>query len=51
MPRYIVQRTFPQGLGISVDEGGTNICRAVVDRNADDVLGVIPSGPAWRALP
>ena len=35
MHRYIVQRTFPQGLEISVDEGGTNVCRAVIDRNAE----------------
>ena len=36
MPRYVVQRTFPQGLEIPVDEGGAEICRAVIDRNAED---------------
>jgi hypothetical protein len=35
LPRYMVQRTFPQGLEIPVDEGGTNVCRAVIDRNAE----------------
>jgi hypothetical protein len=36
MPRYIVQRTFPDGLVIPVDDGGGEICRAVIERNADD---------------
>jgi hypothetical protein len=38
MPRYMVQRTFPHGLEIPVADGGAEICRAVVERNAD--LGV-----------
>lgn len=36
MPRYMVQRTFPQGLRIPVADGSADICRAVVERNADD---------------
>ena len=36
MPRYVVQRTFPQGLHIPVSDGGTDLCRAIVDRNAED---------------
>jgi uncharacterized protein DUF4242 len=36
MPRYMVERTFPHGLEIPVDEGGTAICRAVIERNAED---------------
>ena len=36
MPRYVVQRTFPQGLEIPVADGGADICRAVIERNADD---------------
>ena len=36
MPRYIVQRTFPEGLHIPVENGGADICRAVVERNADE---------------
>jgi hypothetical protein len=35
LPRYMVQRTFPEGLEIPVDEDGTNVCRAVIDRNAE----------------
>jgi len=29
MPRYMVQRTFPQGLEIPVADGGAEICRTV----------------------
>jgi len=36
VPRYIVQRTFPDGLEIPVDNGGADICRKVVERNADE---------------
>ena len=35
MPRYVVQRTFPDGLLIPTD-GGPDVCRAVVDQNADE---------------
>lgn len=38
MPRYIVERTFKEGLGIPVTEAGAQVCLGVVDRNAD--LGV-----------
>jgi hypothetical protein len=36
MPRYIVERTFPDGLRIPRDEKGAESCRSVVERNADD---------------
>jgi len=36
MPRYMVHRTFPDGLAIPVDDGGAEICRAVIERNADE---------------
>ena len=38
MPRYMVERTFPQGLQIPVTENGAQVCLGVVGRNAD--LGV-----------
>ena len=38
MPRYLVQRTFPDGLHIPVTEEGAIACLGVVARNAD--LGV-----------
>ncbi len=36
MPRYIVQRTFPDGLQIPITEEGAEVCRGVVQRNATD---------------
>jgi Protein of unknown function (DUF4242) len=36
MPRYVVERTFPDGLSIPVDAQGADICLGVVDLNADD---------------
>src|SRR5579859_1740853 len=35
MPRYVVERTFPDGLRIPIDNGGAELCRAVVERNAE----------------
>jgi hypothetical protein len=32
MPRYLVERSFPEGLAIPVDEGGAKACQVVVDR-------------------
>jgi Protein of unknown function (DUF4242) len=36
MPRYIVERTFLDGLSIPRDEKGAESCRGAVERNADD---------------
>ena len=36
MPRYMVQRTFPEGLHIPVADGGAELCRTVVERNSDE---------------
>ena len=36
MPRYIVQRTFPEGLAIPIANGGAQTCQTVVDRNAEE---------------
>ncbi len=33
MPRYMVERTFPDGLTISQDDTGAKTCLAVVDGN------------------
>jgi hypothetical protein len=33
MPRYLVERTFPDGVPIP---SGTQLCLAVVERNADE---------------
>lgn len=40
MPRYLVERTFAEGLRIPVDNGGAELCRGVVERNAE-------SGVTW----
>jgi hypothetical protein len=34
MPRYIVERTFPDGLHIPVNAEGAQACNAVIDANA-----------------
>ena len=36
MPRYIVERTFSDGLQIPADEQGAKACMAVVDVNATE---------------
>ena len=38
MPRYIVERTFPEGLEIPANEEGASTCMRVVDNNG--ALGV-----------
>ena len=40
MPRYLVQRTFPDGLHIPVDNKGADVCMSVVGTNAK-------SGVTW----
>ena len=35
MPRYVVQRSFSEGLHIPVDDEGAAVCGAVVTRNAE----------------
>ncbi len=36
MPRYLIERNFPEGLCIPQDETGASVCRDVVDGNAQD---------------
>jgi hypothetical protein len=36
MPRYVVERTFPNGLRIRAGARGAELCLGVVDRNADE---------------
>ena len=35
MPRYLVERSFPDPPGFPVDDGGRLDCATVVERNAD----------------
>jgi hypothetical protein len=43
MPRYIVQRTFPDGLQIPVGAGGADLCRGVIEHNAQEGVTWISS--------
>ena len=36
MPRYVVERTFPDGLIIPMNEMGAQTCLSVVSNNAQD---------------
>ena len=38
MPRYLVERTFPDGLAIPVNDQGAQVCLAVVGNNTDDAV-------------
>jgi Protein of unknown function (DUF4242) len=43
MPRYIVQRRFPEGLHIPVDREGADLCRRVIEHNAEEGVTWISS--------
>jgi hypothetical protein len=43
MPRYVVERTFPDGLIIPMDETGAQMCHAVVSHNAQEQVTWIHS--------
>lgn len=36
MPRYMVQRTFPERLRIPISDDGVELCRSVVEGNAEE---------------
>jgi hypothetical protein len=38
MPRYLVERTFPDGLRIPPNDEGARLCLDVVTQNADDLV-------------
>jgi len=33
MPRYLVERTFPEALAVPAGAGGAEACRSVIERN------------------
>lgn len=43
MPRYVVQRTFPKGLHTPTQNGGAELCRGVIERNAEEGVTWITS--------
>jgi Protein of unknown function (DUF4242) len=36
MPRYLIERTFPDGLRIPIDDSGVEACRGVVAHNVEE---------------
>ncbi len=36
MPRYLVERTFREGLRIPIDDKGATVCGGVIARNAEE---------------
>ena len=36
MPRYVIERAFPEGLSIPINDEGAQVCCGVVDGNAID---------------
>ena len=38
MPRYLVERTFPDTLAIPMNEAGAQVCQTVVRTNAEDLV-------------
>jgi hypothetical protein len=43
MPRYIVERTFPDGLNIPVNEDGAGALRGIVATNAEEGVNWVHS--------
>lgn len=38
MPRYLLERSFPDGLAIPTDAEGAEACLGVVNRNSEDAV-------------
>jgi Protein of unknown function (DUF4242) len=36
MPRYVVERTFSEGLRITAEFESVELCRSMIERNADE---------------
>jgi Protein of unknown function (DUF4242) len=36
MSRYLIEREFPEGLSIPLDEAGAILCRRIAENNAED---------------
>jgi hypothetical protein len=43
MPRYVVQRTFPEGLAIPTTPDGAKTCLVVVENNAEEEVTWVTS--------
>lgn len=43
MPRYLVERSFPDGLKIPINDDGAQLCRLIALNNAEDEVTWIHS--------
>ena len=43
MPRYMVERSFVDGLAIPVNDEGAGVCRAVIGNNTEDLVTWVQS--------
>ena len=43
MPRYLVERTFPDTLSIPLNEAGAQVCQTVVNTNAEALVTWVQS--------
>ena len=43
MPRYVVQRTFPDGLHVPVANGGSELFQPIIERNAEEGVNWVHS--------
>lgn len=43
MPRYMIERTFTEGLAIPADAGGAQLCLDVIERNSDQGVSWVHS--------
>lgn len=50
MPRYLVERDFPDGLTVPMNEAGATLCRGIVEANLEEGVTWIVSyvGPGRR---
>ena len=43
MPRYVVERTFPEGLKIPMNDEGAEMCRTAILNNSEELVTWIHS--------
>ena len=43
MPRYLVERTFPDGLEIPINDHGAKTCLGVIENNAEECVTWVTS--------
>jgi len=43
MPRYLIEREFPQGLSVPQNDAGAAACRQIAANNAEDLVSWIHS--------